>query len=62
MLNLHEIGWYYKWTLVMPSILHHEQPFVKSYGLLPVPWINFSICLMILCMPILIIFIASFLT
>jgi len=24
-----KIGWYYKWTLVMPSIRHHEQPFFK---------------------------------
>lgn len=47
-----EIGWYYKWTFVMPSISHHKQPFFKSYGLLLVPWISFSICLMIFYMPI----------
>jgi hypothetical protein len=36
-----QIGWYYKWTFVMPLILYHEQPIFKNYGLSLIPWIGF---------------------
>lgn len=36
-----QIGWYYKWTFIMPLILYHKKPNFKNYGLLLVPWISF---------------------
>jgi hypothetical protein len=36
-----QIGWYYKWTFIMPSILYHGQPSFKNYDLLLIPWICF---------------------
>jgi len=37
-----QIGWYYKWTSIMPSIPYHGQPIFRSYNLLPIFWINIS--------------------
>jgi hypothetical protein len=31
-----QIGWYYKWTSIMLSILYHGQPFFRNYNLLPI--------------------------
>jgi hypothetical protein len=40
--NCIHIGFYYKWTSIMPSISYHGQPFFKSYNFLLVRWISFS--------------------
>ncbi len=36
-----QIGWYYKWTFIILSILYHGEPSFKSYDLLLIPWICF---------------------